>query len=435
MKLLKSTPVVLCAFIAFSLGQSAIANTLCVNPTGASGCYATIGAAVAAAAANDRINIAAGQYFEDVVITKTLALVGASADSTIINAKGLSNGIYVDGLDHPGLFNVMITGLTVMNANYEGILVTNTSYALISNNHVSNNNQGLNASAGTCPGLLPFETNEATDCGEGIHLVGTDHATVTANIVELNSGGILVSDETGQTYANQITGNAIHDNVLACGITLASHPPAPGGSSSPYGVFNNKIVHNNSSRNGLIAIGAGIGVYAAGPGNQAYGNEMIGNVIEGNGIAGIAVHNHAAPPGAPGINLNDIVIVGNYIAGNGADTQDAATPGTAGINIYGVAPIYGTIILDNTIENQDVGVVMNNPGGMEVHQNSLLVGKSGVVNLGKGTMNGALNFFGCAGGPGTTGCSAATGPALLSSPWLAAPSAAAPPGRLRPVPY
>ena len=61
------------------------------------------------------------------------------------------------------------------------------------------------------------------------------------------------------------------------------------------------------------------------------------------------MHNHAAPPGAPQVNLNAIVIIGNYISGNGSDTQDAATPGTAGINIYGVAGIWATEILQNTV--------------------------------------------------------------------------------------
>jgi hypothetical protein len=34
---------------------------LCVNPSGASGCYATIGAAVSAAAACDTVNIGTGE--------------------------------------------------------------------------------------------------------------------------------------------------------------------------------------------------------------------------------------------------------------------------------------------------------------------------------------------------------------------------------------
>ena len=412
----------------------ATAKTLCVAPTPASGsgCYATIGAAVSAASANDTVNIGAGEYAEDVIITKPLALVGAGAGASIINAHGLANGIYVDGLDNAGLSHVLVTGLTVIDANYEGILVTNTSNSFISNNHVANNDQSLNYAAGMCAGEPVFETNEGEDCGEGIHLVGVDHITVANNVVELNSGGILLSDETGMTFEVEIVGNVVRDNALDCGITLASHPPSPQASSKlPYGIFNNTIVGNIVSSNGLVGGGAGVGIFAPGPGNMNFGNKVIGNTIENNGLPGVTVHNHASPAGAPGINLNDLVIIGNYISGNGADTEDATTPGTTGINIYSVGPAYATEILENTIVNEAVDVVMNNPGGMQVHLNNLLGGGIGVNNLGKGSVDASMNYFGCSGGPGTTGCSTVTGSTLISAPFLSAPvvSASAPRGR------
>ena len=86
------------------------AATLCVNPSGASGCYATIGAAVSAAKANDRINVAPGQYAEAVIVTKALQLIGAGPQATIINARGLANGVYVDGLDNGGLSELQSRG-------------------------------------------------------------------------------------------------------------------------------------------------------------------------------------------------------------------------------------------------------------------------------------------------------------------------------------
>ena len=92
---------VFCGLLTLGPGHLALAKTLCVNPGGTSGCYTTIGAAVSAAAANDLISIGTGEYAEAVIITKPLSLVGAGADSTIINAHGLANGIYVDGLDTP----------------------------------------------------------------------------------------------------------------------------------------------------------------------------------------------------------------------------------------------------------------------------------------------------------------------------------------------
>ncbi len=66
-----------------------------------------------------------GTYAEDVVIDKSLSLVGKSRATTFIDATGLSNGIYVDGLDHPGLSHVLISGFTVKNADFEGVLATN----------------------------------------------------------------------------------------------------------------------------------------------------------------------------------------------------------------------------------------------------------------------------------------------------------------------
>jgi pectin methylesterase-like acyl-CoA thioesterase len=88
--------------------QSATSATLCVNPGGTSGCYSMIGAAVMKASADyildgtiDTINVAPGIYMEDVIIPTPLSLVGAGRGQSIINAVGLSNGIYIDGLDHP----------------------------------------------------------------------------------------------------------------------------------------------------------------------------------------------------------------------------------------------------------------------------------------------------------------------------------------------
>ena len=155
-------------------------------------------------------------------------------------------------------------------------------------------------------------------------------------------------------------------------------------------------------------------------------NKVIGNILENNGLPGVTIHNHAAPPTAPGVNLNDNVIMGNFISGNAADTADAATPGTAGINVYSVAAVYQTQILENTIQNEALDVVMNNPGAMDVHLNNLLGSGVGVANLGKGTVNATVNFFGCAGGPGATGCTTVSGPAVVSSAPLSSPLGSAP---------
>ena len=126
-------------FVLPLLGVPAIAATLCVNPAGSGGCSKTIGAAVTAAAAGDSVEVAAGTYKESVTIGKSLNLFGAGPASTIIDATGLGTGIYVDGLDNPKLSNVTVSGFTVENANYEGIVATNATLVTIMGNTVTGN--------------------------------------------------------------------------------------------------------------------------------------------------------------------------------------------------------------------------------------------------------------------------------------------------------
>lgn len=408
-------------FVAASVvaicGVSA-AKTLCVNQGGNSGCYPTISAAVAAASARDTITVAPGTYTGGIEIGKPLSIVGRNRESTVIDATGMPNGVYVDGLDHPGLRQVVVSGFTIRNADYEGVLVTNAADVTIWGNNVTGNDKSLNPADLSCPGIPAFETAEGFDCGEGIHLSGAEHSVVAQNHVFRNAGGILLSDDTGRTHHILVSGNIVNENPYDCGITLASHPPAMvTGASVPLGVFDNTISGNESSRNGLaVGEGAGVGIFDSVPGAQNYGNVVIGNKLTDNGLPGVALHSHA-----PGQNLNNNSIIANEISGNHADTDDAATPGPTGINIFGVSPILGTKISENVIKNEAVDIAIKTPSEVDVHLNDLFGRMVGLANLGSGTVDATENWWGCAGGPGASGCSSASGANLLVAPWLTKP--------------
>jgi len=409
--------IVFCCALSVCLSGIASAKTLCVNQSGNGGCYSTINAAVAHAAPHDTIRVARGTYAEDVVIGKPLSLIGDDHNKTIIDATGLSNGIYIDGIDNAGLREVVVNGFTVTNANFEGILIANAAYVTIVGNNVVANDRNLNFASATCPGLPAFETSEGEDCGEGIHLSGVHHATISNNSVMHNSGGILLSDDTGTTHHNLISGNVVEDNALDCGITLASHPPATlTGSAAPLGVFRNTISQNFSTRNGLQGGGAGIGIFDSVPGARNYANVVIGNTSTDNGLPGIAMHSHT-----PGQDLNNNVIVGNRISGNGPDTEDAATPGPTGINVFGVSPVRGTIISQNIISDETVDLAVNTPAYLDVHLNDFFGRKIGVANLGTGSVDATENWWGCAQGPSGWGCATISGPNVLFEPWLTSP--------------
>jgi parallel beta-helix repeat protein len=401
--------------MAASLSTAAAhAATLCVNTHGADHCYDSISDAVAAAAANDTINVGPGTYHEYVIITKPLSLTGFGAT---IDATGLSRGIFVNGMAAPKLAQVHIAGFTVQKANFEGILIANASVSSVSDNVVINNNRSL--TDGTCPNIESFEPGEQMDCGEGIHLLGADHIIVTNNIVHGNSGGILLSDDTGATHDNLISFNTVTDNPFACGIVMASHvQSAVSGSMVPLGVFHNTIYGNHSEKNGYSAGGgAGIGIFASIPGAATYGNVVVNNYLNKNGHPGISLHAHA-----PNQNLTNNMLIGNTIVDNGADTADAATPGPTGINVFSVVPATGNIISGNSIQRETNDVAVNVPVLVQVQFNNLLGQGAGVNNLGAGPVDAVWNWWGCPHGPESHNCSNAEGANVISSPWLQLPA-------------
>jgi len=419
------TPILVAALILGSIlvmGSPLFAATLCVNPGGTGGCFSSINAAVAAASPNDTVKVAAGIYTEDVVIGKALSLVGAGPGTTTIDATGLSNGVYINGLDNKSLSGVVVTGLSVENANFEGILITNASDVTVWNNHVSSNDKNLQPAVPACPAIPTFETGEAFDCGEGIHLLGVDHSIVANNLVENNSGGILLSDDTRQTHHNLVTGNIVRDNPFDCGIVMASHAPAPGSTAPHFGVVHNVIADNRSIHNGfqVPGAGAGVGLFADGSGpGLVSGNVVIHNHLTHNGLPGVAFHSHA-----PGDTFADNMVVANRISGNAADLFDTATPGPTGINVnsgLGSSPITGTLISQNLINQEAYELTLNTPAQVNVHLNNFLDDSVGVDNLGTGTADATENWWGCPSGPGGEECAAVGGSGVLFTPWLRAP--------------
>src|SRR6202008_4524269 len=142
----------------------------------------------------------------------------------------------------------------------EGVLIANATDVTVVGNHVHDNNKALDIATPACPGIPDFETNEAEDCGEGIHLIAVDHSSFVRNESDHNSGGILITDETGQTHNNLIRENFVHDNPFDCGITVASHGPATSvipSAGLPYGIIRTTIAHNEVTRNGFKVPGAG----------------------------------------------------------------------------------------------------------------------------------------------------------------------------------
>jgi hypothetical protein len=381
-----------------------------------------------------------------VTIGKPLSLSGDKG-LTVIDASGKANGIFVDGFDNPGLRGVTVSGFTIKNANFEGVLVVSTSNFSIWDSSVVNNDKSPALSfnpnyPSPCPGQPAFETDESGDCGGAIHFIGVSNSIVSGNLITGNADGVLLSDETAPTHDNLITRNQMVDNPLECGIVLASHPrvgeagpTAPVGGYSPhFGVIHNTVSENVSSGNGVQIGGAGVGLFSDGYGKGIMsGNLVIANELTANGLGGVAMHSHVGPSfGLPADDFDGNIIIGNYIARNLADQGDTATPGPVGININsgdGGSPIYGTVILANVINDESVDVAINTPNEVQLHFNDLLGGDIGVAYVCAfddakactGTVNASENYWGCPIGPGGNGCSTVSGPGITTAPPLTRP--------------
>jgi hypothetical protein len=331
------------------------ARSLCVNPTGAHGCYSSIQAAVNAAKSGATISVASGNYKGNITIKgKALSLIGAGATTTSITGPGATTVAPAPAVMIKNVHKrTVISGFTIQGATLQGILVRQSSHVWITNNTLISNDQNLNPKAGTCAGALPLDQQ---DCGEAVNLNGASLTTIQRNVIggpsqaQANAGGILLSDEYGATHANVISDNTVMNNILDCGVTLASHPLGFTKQGKPvggaFGVYRNLIAYNVSTGNG----GAGVGIFDPTPGTKAYNNIVFHNIVSGNGNAGVSMHSHA-----PLQNLNGNKIVGNWIGLNNLfGDSDAGDMATTGVVVWsgakaGAAPIANTAITGNTI--------------------------------------------------------------------------------------
>ncbi len=428
----------LCCVVLFAVSAHiASAASLCVNSAGWGGCYTTINAAVGHASAYDTILVGPGVYKEDVIIGIPLSLLGAGASHTVIDATGLANGVFIDGFDNRGLSHVTLSGFTVENAQWEGVLVVSASDVTIRDNKISNNDKAPTVFTGDpngCAGQPSFEMDETGDCGGGLHLMGVRDSIVSGNTITENDDGILVSDETAASHDILIEENSVVNNPGECGVVLASHPPVGMVGSPHNGDFHITVEENDVENNGVEVGGAGVGIFSDGIGQgRSSDHVVIRNKLVGNGIGGVSLHTHVGPSfGLPADNMDGNQIIGNYIARNLADTADTATPGRVGININsggGGSPVRGTMITQNVITDEDVDVAVNTPATVNVHLNDLLGGNVGVENVCAfdkasctGGSNATENYWGCAWGPGGRGCTTTSGANIVSTPWLPAPA-------------
>ena len=156
------------------------------------GNYSSIQAAIDAANPGDTVFVYNGTYYENVIIKKTLSLIGENKNTTIIN--GNNNG-YVISISANW---VNITGLTITNSgdnwNDAGIELVGIQNCYIINNNISSNNgNGVWIRSSSYNNIISW--NNVSNNFDGINL---DSSTHTNNI---NNNNMLNNKDGVRLYS------------------------------------------------------------------------------------------------------------------------------------------------------------------------------------------------------------------------------------------
>jgi parallel beta-helix repeat protein len=196
----------------------------------------------------DTIYIPSGIYYENIVINKSISLIGEDKDTTIIDGSGNETVVKVTA-DW-----VNISGFTMRNGR--GGIDMDSDYITITNNILTNNYYGIFLGASSHNNITGSIITSNT--GNGLHIASSYHNTITGNtITSNNDDGIffylshyntitnnLISENKrgiylGGSKSNKIEGNTISDNtycILLRFLTIFhGHQPSS----------NNTIIKNN----------------------------------------------------------------------------------------------------------------------------------------------------------------------------------------------
>jgi parallel beta-helix repeat protein len=251
--------------------------------------YAKIQDAIDNASDGDTVFVYNGTYFENIVIDKTISLIGENKNGTIIDGNGVGDVVYISvtigifsgftiqnsgddrysklkcnagmKIDSNGSFNIIgnnivhnffgiisyntysikIAGNIISNNAY-GIYLSNSSINNISKNIITNDYDGISYHGirlvQTDNTIVASNTISNSYYGDGINLQSVDNTLVINNTISNNHDGIAIYFPSNN---NTITGNYIshNDHGISTGLHITN-------------LSNNKIIENNFTENNIV---------------------------------------------------------------------------------------------------------------------------------------------------------------------------------------
>ena len=182
-------------------------RTLYVGGSGPNN-YTSIQDAIDDAKDGDTVFVYNGTYYENVVINKSINLIGEDKNTTIIDGGGNKIGIYISGKW------VNVSGFKVINCradfHYEGagIFLTYSFYSCISNNIIVDNTvDGIRLSHSYYNIISDNEI--INNGGEGINIYLSKRNNLTNNYIENNYRGIFMDHGDYNYIFNNVIKNGL----------------------------------------------------------------------------------------------------------------------------------------------------------------------------------------------------------------------------------
>lgn len=240
---------------AASLAHEASAATLDVCQTGC--VFSTIQTAINSSHAGDVIRIAAGTYFENLLVpNQRLTIVGAGQDLTVIDGRQRGSVVTLGDFNDPSpAQTVSIIGVTITHGNAEnggGMWVKNVALdlqnSIVSSNEATQQGGGILLDATTIPARITrtmIVHNRAAGLGGGIHVGAESVARISNSTVARNTamqGGGLFANGASQSSIDTTTFADNTSQSTGGGIFLSSGEPKPTMTIATTSLVGNKAV-------------------------------------------------------------------------------------------------------------------------------------------------------------------------------------------------
>jgi len=243
-----------------------------VRNTGKGTSYYTIQEAIDDADEGNTIRVYEGTYEENIIINKTITLIGSGSANTIIDGGGVGDVVRLTA-DWCNVSGFKVTGSG--NDSYDAGIAVESDHNHIFENNCSNNYYGIYLDTSD---NNTVENNTCENNDDGIYLFNASHNTIVSNTCPSNDCGIRLDMADNNTIENNTC-----DLNRALGIWLRSSSDCTitnnnCSSNNYYGIFIDSTSNSNTIANNTCSENNEGGIYLS----ESDNNTIRSNTCENN---------------------------------------------------------------------------------------------------------------------------------------------------------